>query len=333
MQAQAFTNPQGEGTPSAVAYAAAFPTVDKFRIFSPGNPSSVENTVGKGMIAQGLHMVFSCKPPIVPTDAGNALLASSVKTLTGRDDMTTWHEPEDNMTAAQYVHMFQNTYNVCKPTNKDVSIYPIYNGYQMADPKLVANPADWDVGDNFSDGMGLDAYSYSWYAKPPNPPLPLRSTPGYKRWVAWAKSTGRPLHCNELGVADVFSDQQRADWYRAAVDTLLADGFVSVAFWNGALTTPGTDQFGYWGGAKAWPITAATIQDISKQLNTPPPPPPLPPPPDTPLQIATKTLQQRVGAVVDGAPGLETVSKSLAVIQTQDNQIAKAIQDLGSATS
>jgi hypothetical protein len=91
----------------------------------------------------------------------------------------------------------------------------------------------------------------------------MSADPAQLRWHAWAAGKGKPLLITESGVAQGFTDAQRAAYFLANETWLRANGYRMLLFWNGAGTPPSGQNWDFYGGRRAWPKTVAAVSAIA----------------------------------------------------------------------
>ncbi len=105
---------------------------------------------------------------------------------------TAFHEPENDMTAAEFVALQRHLYKVVKQANPTIRWGPIYMAYwwDPAQPQhYVGDPWAWWPGDAYADFAGLDWYSLE--------PTPMTLSPSFEHWYAVMTQTGKPLYITE----------------------------------------------------------------------------------------------------------------------------------------
>ena len=107
---------------------------------------------------------------------------------------TSFHEPENDMTAEQFVALQRHLYAVVKAANPDIRWGPVYMAYWWdpdAPAHYVGDPAAWWPGDDAADFAALD-----WYSADPEP---MVTSPRFQHWYAAMTGTGKPLLVTEYG--------------------------------------------------------------------------------------------------------------------------------------
>jgi hypothetical protein len=165
-------------------------------------PTDISQTAAGDDIAAGIHPFLSCKGDPVGIANGDydGVITQLLQSFPSDRQcwFTMWHEPENNMPAAQYVPMFQHMYTVAKAANPAVLIGPVYGSYQWRPTTTTTTvPDDWWVGASYCDFMSMDSYWNSWRGATPKP---LQTDPYFQRWHNWASTKGKPLYVTERGV-------------------------------------------------------------------------------------------------------------------------------------
>lgn len=259
-----FTNTTAGSTPQSFLNArAALGNLRVRRDFSSGMPSSIAQTEAAGDAAAGITTFLSVKPSYTNVGSDDAKIASLAKSMPAGSYLTAWHEPENDMTAAQYVAMFRNFYAVAKGANPNIEVGNIYMTYQWGAGRAVKNPDDWWVGANSTDFLGTDTYMDTWQKDASGNPKPLYADPDHMRWHNWASTKNKPLLLTESGVGQGYTDAQRAQYYLTNAAWLKAQGYRMFLPWNGQGTPPNGESWDFFGGARSWPLTAAAIKSIA----------------------------------------------------------------------
>lgn len=107
---------------------------------------------------------------------------------------TAWHEPENDMSAADFVAFERHVYTVVKKANPTIRFGPVYMAYRW-DPTLpsvyVGDPRAWWPGAHYADFAALD-----WYGRDPRP---MTTSPSFTTWFTTVSPAGRPLLITEYG--------------------------------------------------------------------------------------------------------------------------------------
>jgi hypothetical protein len=198
------------------------------RSFDPSLPRSFAASAAAGDAAAGLHSFVSWKPPggdhagaaAGKYDRQIAAWARSVP-RTGVF-ATAWHEPENNMTADQYVAFERHVYSVVKAANPTIRFGPVYMAYwwDPTQPRhYVGDPEAWWPGNGYADFAGLD-----WYGADPTP---MTTSASFRQWYRTMSPTGVPLYITEYGQG-VRKPGQAAD---PAKDAARAQAITTDAAW------------------------------------------------------------------------------------------------------
>ncbi|TQN37554.1 hypothetical protein FHU33_4209 [Blastococcus colisei] len=195
------------------------------RSFDPALPPSFAESDAAGDAVAGLHSFVSWKPP----DGDHAGAAQ------GRydDEIAAWarsvprtgvyatayHEPENDMTAAEFVALQRHLYRVVKDANETIRWGPVYMSYwwDPAEPShYVGDPQAWWPGAEFADFAGLD-----WYGADPRP---MTTSPNFLHWYEAMRPTGEPMVIPEYGQY-VLPEAERPDQarQRARAEAIRAD--------------------------------------------------------------------------------------------------------------
>jgi hypothetical protein len=166
-------------------------------------PTNISQTNAAADISIDIHPFLSAKGD--PTGLANGDYDGVITELlqsfptSSTSFFTMWHEPEDNMTGAQFVALFQHIYPVCKAANPNVLVGPIFSYYEWRSNNApTATPDDWWVGSSYCDYMTIDCYWPSWRGAVPQP---LENDPYFLRWHNWATTKGKTLYVTERGIA------------------------------------------------------------------------------------------------------------------------------------
>jgi len=173
------------------------------RCFNPTLPATHQTSCARDDWSHGYRSFVSWKPPqldFAGTAAGAydkqiEAWATSVPTHIGLY-ATVWHEPENDLTGAQYVAMYQRVFAVVKAANPSISFGPVYMSYWWREGSshyAPGGPNAWWVWSRYADFVAVDTYS-------PNP-TPLRDDPDFQGWLRFvnAKAPDRPLIVAEYG--------------------------------------------------------------------------------------------------------------------------------------
>lgn len=170
------------------------------RSFDRSLPSSFADSNAAGDAAAGLRSFVSWKPP--DGDVRGAAKGRYDRQVTAwarsvpRSGVfaTAFHEPENDMTAEEFVALHRHLYRVVKAANPTIRWGPVYMAYWW-DPgqpgHYVGDPAAWWPGEDTADFVGLD-----WYAERPEP---MTQSPSFRHWYAVMAPTDLPLLIVEYG--------------------------------------------------------------------------------------------------------------------------------------
>jgi hypothetical protein len=213
------------------------------RSFDPVLPPSFQRSAAAGDAAAGLHSFVSWKPP--NGDHRGAAQGRYDRQITAwaksvpRTGIyaTAFHEPENNMSAADYVAFERHVYTVVKAANPTIHFGPVYMGYWWDPTKTshyIGDPATWWPGPQYADFVGLD-----WYGTDPTPMTTSRS---FQTWYDFVAPTGLPLVIPEYGQyqrpsgepADPAKLQARVDALRQDAEWISAHPQFTVwLYWEG----------------------------------------------------------------------------------------------------
>jgi hypothetical protein len=145
---------------------------------------------------------------------------------------TSFHEPEDDMSAADFVAFQRHVYTVVKAANPTIQWGPVYMAYWW-DPRetghFVGDPTAWWPGDGYADFAAVD-----WYAPDPRPMTTSRS---FRLWYRSMAPTGLPLLIAEYGQYALTDGERRVpakEQLRAAAiraDAAWIDDHPRIAMW------------------------------------------------------------------------------------------------------
>ena len=170
------------------------------RSFDTSLPRSFATSAGAGDADAGVHSFVSWKPPRFDVrgvvagkyDAQITAWATSVP-RTGVF-ATSFHEPEDNMSAADFVAYQRHVYPLVKAANPTIKWGPVYMAYwwDSSQPShFVGNPKAWFPGKKYADFVGLD-----WYGPDPQP---MTKSASFRTWYQTMLPSGLPLYITEYG--------------------------------------------------------------------------------------------------------------------------------------
>ncbi len=236
------------------------------RSFDSSLPSDYDASSAAGDADAGVRSFVSWKPPdgdhrgaaAGEYDAEITAWARSVP-RTGVY-ATSFHEPENDMTAEEFVALQRRLYTVVKAANPSIRWGPVYMAYWW-DPSRpehwVGDPRQWWPGEEYADFAALD-----WYGPDPRPMTESRS---FRTWYEVMTATGLPLFITEYGQyavregerSDPAKERARADAIR--VDAEWIARHPRIRMW---LYWQGTGAQGDWRirdepGRRAWQEVAA----------------------------------------------------------------------------
>jgi hypothetical protein len=180
------------------------------RSFDSGLPRTFAASAAAGDEEAGLRSFVSWKPP--RGDHRGAAAGRYDEQITAWAESvprtgvyaTSFHEPENNMSAGEFVAFQRHVYTVVKAANPTIRWGPIYMAYWW-DPEetghFVGNPEDWWPGDGFADFAALD-----WYAADPEP---MTTSNSFRFWYQTMVPTGLPLLITEYGQYAVAPGERR----------------------------------------------------------------------------------------------------------------------------
>ena len=228
------------------------------RSFDPDLPASFADSAAADDPDEGVRSFVSWKPPggdFVGAAEGRyddqvAAWARSVPD-TGVY-ATAFHEPENDMDAAEFVALQRHLYAVVKGANPTIRWGPVYMAYwwdPAAPAHYVGDPAAWWPGDDAADFAGLD-----WYSAEPEP---MTTSPQFEHWYASMSGTGKPLLVTEYGQYAVAEGEQVDPVQQQA----RAEAIRTDAAW--IVDHPQFRMWLYWNGTGAqgdWRLTDAASQ-------------------------------------------------------------------------
>lgn len=167
------------------------------RCFDASLPSTFQQSCARDDWSHGFRSFVSWKPPN-RDHAGTAAgrydteikdWARSVPRDIGVY-ATVWHEPENDISGAQYVAMYQHVYAVVKAANPSITFGPVYMAYwwhEGSNHYAPGGPNAWWVWNRYADFVGVDTYA-------PNP-VPLEDDTAFQGWLHFvnAKAPTKPL--------------------------------------------------------------------------------------------------------------------------------------------
>ncbi|MCW2636007.1 MAG: hypothetical protein JWQ99_2374, partial [Blastococcus sp.] len=180
------------------------------RSFDSGLPRTFAASAAAGDEAAGLNSFVSWKPP--RGDHRGAAAGRYDKQITTWAESvprtgiyaTSFHEPENNMSAREFVAFQRHVYTVVKAANPTIRWGPVYMAYWW-DPQetghFIGNPEDWWPGDGYADFAALD-----WYSADPEP---MTTSGSFRFWYQTMVPTGLPLLITEYGQYAVGPGERR----------------------------------------------------------------------------------------------------------------------------
>lgn len=240
-------NPPGtQAAPATAAFQKAQKALGPVTIrrsFDSSLPASFAQSAAAGDAKAGLHSFVSWKPPggdfrgatQGKYDRQIGAWAKSVP-RTGVF-ATAWHEPENDMTAAQFVAFQRHVYGVVKAANSTIHWGPVYMAYwwDPGQPKhYVGDPGAWWPGDGYADFAAID-----WYGATPEP---MSTSPSFLNWYRAMLPHHVPLLITEYGQYVLAPGQQP----QPALEQARADAIRQDAAW--VADHPALRMWVYWQG-------------------------------------------------------------------------------------
>jgi beta-mannanase len=145
---------------------------------------------------------------------------------------TSFHEPEDNLSAEEFVAYQRHVYPLVKSANPTIRWGPVYNAYWWDPDKpdhYIGDAARWWPGGQYADFAALD-----WYGADPEP---MTTSKSFRHWYRFMARTGKPLYIPEYGqyvLAPGETSQPHLEQERAAAirkDAEWIAGHRQVAMW------------------------------------------------------------------------------------------------------
>ncbi len=200
----------GSDGPQLFAEAGAeFGPLTMRRSFDQTLPRDFDSSAAAGDVAAGVRSFVSWKPPDGDYRGAAAGRYDDAITRWARSVprtgvfATAFHEPENDMTAEDFVAFQRHVYRVVKDANATIRWGPVYMAYwwDPAQPThYIGDPAAWWPGDGFADFVGID-----WYGADPEP---MTASPSFQHWYDAMSPTGLPLIIAEYGQAVVREGEQ-----------------------------------------------------------------------------------------------------------------------------
>ena len=192
--------------PSPGPALAAFAAVDgemgpltMRRSFNPSLPSDFQASAAAEDAAAGLRSFVSWKPPGLDFRGAaqgryDREVGAWARSVPAGVFATAYHEPENDMTAAEFVALHRHLYTVVTTANPGIRWGPVYMAYwwDPAEPAhYVGDPHEWWPGEDHADFVGLD-----WYG---SDPAPMTTSGSFLHWYDVMASTNLPLFIVEYG--------------------------------------------------------------------------------------------------------------------------------------
>ena len=223
------------------------------RSFNQHLPNHISKTSAADDVANNVISFASVKPPSSGSieydikGVADGKYDSDIRALAAsfpKDHvtyLTMFHEPENDMTGAQFVPMFKRFYKVVKAANPKIQVGTVHMSYQWrpsTDPNLpTRNPDSWWVGAEYTDFLGVDDYNNAIDDKDSvkdEVRTSAKTDKSFQRWYGWAKTKGKPLAVVEFGRYEnkakpetMAKDVQDTEQY------LREQGFFMFMYWHG----------------------------------------------------------------------------------------------------
>ena len=255
-------DPDGElRTTDTAAFLAArdrLGAITVRRSFDPSLPASFADSAAGADAAAGVRSFVSWKPPggdyrgAARGDYDREVRAWARSVPDTGVFATAFHEPENDMTAADFVALQRHLYAVVKAANPTIRWGPVYMAYwwdPAAAGHYIGDPAAWWPGRDAADFSGFD-----WYGPQPEP---MTGTAEFEHWHTFMAATGVPLFITEYGQYAVRpGEPPRPDLQRQRAVAIEED-----AAWIG--DHPQIRMWNYWDGTGAqgdWRLTDVASQ-------------------------------------------------------------------------
>ncbi len=213
------------------------------RSFNTSLPASFAQSSAKDDARYGYRSFVSWKPPggdYVGAAAGryDAAVAAWARSVPRTGVYaTTFHEPENDMSAAQFVAMHRRLYTVVKTANSTIQWGPVYMSYWWQPARLasIGGAEAWWVGSDRADFTAVDNYST------PNP-VQLSNDPQFMTWYNAMLNKGKPMLITEYGQysirpgysVDPAMQAKRAQTIAADAAWIKSQGRITMwLYWNG----------------------------------------------------------------------------------------------------
>ncbi|MDQ3055874.1 MAG: hypothetical protein M3R66_19275 [Actinomycetota bacterium] len=170
------------------------------RSFDPTLPAQFATSSAGADPSAGLRSFVSWKPPggdFRGAAAGRydeAVRAWAMSVPRTGVYATAFHEPENDMTASEFVALQRHLYTTVKQANPTIQWGPVYMAYWWhpgQEAHYVGDPWAWWPGDEYADFSALDWYSLL--------PSPMTQSPSFLNWYSVMVTTGKPLLVTEYG--------------------------------------------------------------------------------------------------------------------------------------
>ena len=212
------------------------------RSFDSSLPASFQSSSAAQDAANGYRTFVSWKPPggdFVGAAAGryDAAITAWAKSVPRTGVYaTSFHEPENDMTAAQFVALQRRLYTVVKAANPTIQWGPVYMTYwwnPSAKSHYVGNPDAWWPGNEYADFTAADTYDST--------PTPLEQDPEFRGWYDYMVSKGKPMLIAEYAhyvvppgqTPDPAQQARRAEVIAADAAWIRREGRISMwLYWN-----------------------------------------------------------------------------------------------------
>jgi len=192
-------------TPSATiaSFNACNSTIGRLKVrrsFNTTLPTSFAASSARDDARYGYKSFVSWKPPggdVAGAAAGryDAAVAAWARSVPRTGVYaTSYHEPENDMSGAQFVAMHRHLYTVVKVANSTIQWGPVYMSYWWQPSRLasIGGAAAWWVGSDKADFTAIDNYST------PNP-IQLNQDVQFMTWYNSMLGKGRPMLITEYG--------------------------------------------------------------------------------------------------------------------------------------
>jgi hypothetical protein len=170
------------------------------RSYDPDLPATFAKSAAGGDPAVRLHSFVSWKAPngdphgVIAGKYDRQIRAWAESVPRTGVFATSYHEPENNMTADEFVAYQRHVYTVVKAANPTIRWGPVYMAYWW-DPQqkdhFVGDPQAWFPGTKYADFVGID-----WYS---DDPTPMTTSPSFTYWYQVFAPTHLPLVIPEYG--------------------------------------------------------------------------------------------------------------------------------------